>query len=268
MIDAYLDESGIHDKAKVCVIAGYFGSLGPMKKLEREWKATLKHHSFPMKDFHAKSMIKTKKHFPILRDLVRVIAEQKRVYPVSFGLVVDDFESLSLKERKFLTGAIIHPKTKRFMTSGCPSKPYFIPFQQIIKIVTDHTPTGDQAHFFFGLDREFAEYALQLFRQIDAGTAAKRPTYSTWKSRKRLGSSSFPLAAETPQLQAADLLTHLTYLHMNRILFHEQVSHRYPELLAPCLTNTRKALHHVYQNRHPLKRTLALVPAYVAGWDK
>lgn len=25
MIDAYLDESGIHDKAAICVIAGYFG---------------------------------------------------------------------------------------------------------------------------------------------------------------------------------------------------------------------------------------------------
>lgn len=49
MIDAYLDESGIHDGSKVCVIAGYFGGPGQMKRFEKAWKETLARYSFPMK---------------------------------------------------------------------------------------------------------------------------------------------------------------------------------------------------------------------------
>ena len=33
MIDAYLDESGIHDGADICVVAGYFGGPSQFKKL-------------------------------------------------------------------------------------------------------------------------------------------------------------------------------------------------------------------------------------------
>jgi hypothetical protein len=33
MLEAYLDESGIHDGAPVCIVAGYFGDQSQMKKL-------------------------------------------------------------------------------------------------------------------------------------------------------------------------------------------------------------------------------------------
>jgi hypothetical protein len=91
MIDAYLDESGIHEGAKVCVIAGYFGGSGQMKRLEKAWKKTLAEHSFEMKDFHAKDLIKVPKHALMLKSLAKLIGEQPRVYPVAYGIVVDDF---------------------------------------------------------------------------------------------------------------------------------------------------------------------------------
>ena len=34
MIFAYLDESGIHDGAEGCVVAGYFSKKGPWRRLE------------------------------------------------------------------------------------------------------------------------------------------------------------------------------------------------------------------------------------------
>jgi hypothetical protein len=96
MIDAYLDESGIHDGAKVCVIAGYFGGPGQMKRFERAWKETLAKYSFPMKDFHAKDLIKSQKHLPMLKSLAKTAGQQPKVYPVAYGLVVDDFYTFSL----------------------------------------------------------------------------------------------------------------------------------------------------------------------------
>ena len=162
MIDAYLDESGIHEGAKVCVIAGYFGGPGQMKRFEKPWKQTLDHYSFPMREFHAKDLVKCPKHKPMLESLAKVIGEQPKVYPVAFGLVVNDFYSFSLAERRFLTGATIGNESGKLLTSGCPSKPYFCPFQSILKIVTGYAPVGGKAHFSFGLGRPFAEYALPI----------------------------------------------------------------------------------------------------------
>ena len=52
MIQAYLDESGIHDNADVCLIAGYFGGPGQFKKLGSEWIDILRYHN--VIEFHAK----------------------------------------------------------------------------------------------------------------------------------------------------------------------------------------------------------------------
>jgi hypothetical protein len=41
MIEAYMDESGIHDGAHVCVIAGYWGTVKKWKKFEDRWKTIL-----------------------------------------------------------------------------------------------------------------------------------------------------------------------------------------------------------------------------------
>ena len=40
-IEAYFDESGIHDRARICAAGGYFGGPGQMKRLECAWKRTL-----------------------------------------------------------------------------------------------------------------------------------------------------------------------------------------------------------------------------------
>ena len=61
-----------------------------------------------------------------------------------------------------MTGATLDPKSRKLVTSGCPSKPYFVPFQNIIKVVTDAAPRGGKAHFSFGINTQFAEYAVAL----------------------------------------------------------------------------------------------------------
>jgi hypothetical protein len=83
-----------------------------------------------------------------------------------------------------------------------------------------------------------------------------------------MGSISFPLAAKTAQLQAADLLAHLTYLHLLKTLFSQDVPQDYMQVLAPCLANTKKELHHVYQTGGLLRKVLNTTPPHVDGWNR
>jgi hypothetical protein len=95
--------------------------------------------------------------------LAGAIAEFK-LYPVVHGILVKDFFKLSLNERKFLTGATLIPYGQ-LENTGNPDRPYFAPFQQVVKRVLSYAPVGGKAHFFFGVDRIYAAYAKVLNRQ-------------------------------------------------------------------------------------------------------
>jgi hypothetical protein len=250
------------------VIAGYFGGPGQMRRLEAKWKKTLADFNFPMVDFHTKDLIKAQKHHPMLRELSRIVGEQKKIYPVTWAIFVEDFYSFSHEQRRFMTGATLSPSGK-LITSGCPNKPYFVPFQNIIKVVTDATPVGGKAHFNFGLNTQFAEYAVALFEQIVDNPPPKDSAISTWKSRDRLGIPLFPLATETAQLQAADMLVHLTY----RMLEDWRTSGKIGqspayiyEFLELSLANMRDKRDHVYQDKPLLQQMVNQAKRIVPTW--
>lgn len=228
-----------------------------MKKLQRGWHSVLDDFDFPMADFHAKDLLKQDKFRPLLIALAKEIAKQQKAHPVSYGIIVDDFNSFTLEERRFMTGATFSPKTGELLSTGCPSKPYFVPFQNIVKLVCDYAPVGGKAHFNFGLDRKFSEYARELFEQISTQSQLQPRPWSTWNSVDRLGSPHFPLAKETPELQAADLLVHLTYQHILRWLEHGKAAEPC-ELLATCLANSISHEDHKYQDRECLEKHLAV----------
>jgi hypothetical protein len=273
MIDGYLDESGIHEGARICIVAGYFGGKGQMKKLETAWKKVLSDYGFPMKDCHAKDLIKQRRHAPMLEDLAKAIGGQRKVYPVSRGIVVDDFNSFSEVQRRFFTGATVDPGTGTLKSTGCPSKPYFVPFQNVVKIVTDAAPVGGKAHFSVGIDRPFYGYATTLYKQMLelAANATDRP-WASWKSRNRLGTLQAPSAAETAPLQAADLLAHLTYLHMDEWVQKRTAESPDPPvpglLLNYCLTNMREREDHQYQDAACLESILEQSREYAPNWDR
>ena len=120
-------------------------------------------------------------------------------------------------------------------------------------LITDYAPIGGKAHFSFGVDRPFAGYALEWFKYVNAADADKEKPFSDWQSRERLGQASFPLAAKTPQLQAADFLVHLTYLEMDKWLKTGVKPIRPPKMLRACLTNMRTPYDHVYQDKKSLQ---------------
>jgi hypothetical protein len=59
MIEAYLDESGVHGTAPICVIAGYFGGARQWAELEAAWRRILNDASVPLEEFHALDFVKT-----------------------------------------------------------------------------------------------------------------------------------------------------------------------------------------------------------------
>jgi hypothetical protein len=219
MIDAYLDESGIHKGASMCVIAGYFAEPREWKKFESDWRSLLSAHLVKMPDFHAMDLFKKRGAFHgwgeksyrrFVGEVLDTILRYK-VFPISAGIIVDDFNSFTVEERRYMTGATVFPNGK--LVGGCPRKPYFVPFQACVRKIAEYTPRQGRAQFAFGLDRDFYRYANELFR--DMKLKAPLP----W--REKLGHSTNPLAADTPELQAADVLTYLTYIHMN--------GHYYPD---------------------------------------
>jgi len=263
MLEAYLDESGIHNGAAICVIAGYWGLASQWKWFDKKWRATLQDFNFPLKDFHATDLIGSRLHGPMLEKLAEVISKF-HLYPVTVGIIVDDFNSFSLKQRKFMTGATLVGNTGKFKSSGAPNKPYFVPFGFCLRKITDYTKPGRKVNFFFGLDRPMANYAKEMFKQIK--TADDWPG-SAWKSKNRVGDPAFPLAKQTPQLQAADLLVLLSYRRM--LERHAANDWRVSPsgLLATCLRNSKSKYDHVFMDKISLQETLNSSFAEFGNWD-
>ena len=90
---------------------------------------------FPMEKFHAKTLLKKRDHYPMLERLAKVISKLPKVHSISYGIVISDFNSLTLEQRKFMTGALISLDGE-YKSTGCPNKPYFVPFQNIVKLLT------------------------------------------------------------------------------------------------------------------------------------
>jgi len=215
-MDAYLDESGVHDGAAICVIAGYFGSKRPLKLLEKRWRQALARYDVPMDKFHARDLVSNppsgffRKWTKAQRDdfvkwLGKTIVSCNGACPISAGIVVADFNSFTLEQRRLITGATI--KHGKLITTGSPNKPYFSPFIWCIRRLACYAPEGGKVHFFFGLNRPFADYAKSLLKET-------KEIPLDINCKERLGDFAFPLAKDTPQLQAADLLVHLTYQFM------------------------------------------------------
>jgi hypothetical protein len=63
MLQAYIDESGIHDDSSAGVVAGYFGKKGPWRRFLTEWKAAFERFKVPLGAFHALDATKGRKFF-------------------------------------------------------------------------------------------------------------------------------------------------------------------------------------------------------------
>jgi hypothetical protein len=211
MIEGYFDESGIHAGAVACVVAGYYATASVWPSFQAAWNGVLSREG--VDEFHAQVYFsggspyrrwRDDRRKQFLADLVSTIVSAG-IYPVGASLVLADWDRLSLNERRFLTGAAYSPKRKRFLTTGAPGKPYFVPFQDCVTRVATSCAEGEKAHFSFAQNSQFAGYAADLYKLIRAHPLPFEP---------HLGNVSFPTPRQSVQLQAADLLCYLIAQYM------------------------------------------------------
>jgi hypothetical protein len=258
----YLDESGIHGNAEACIVAGYFGKIGPWRRFESQWKAILAQRDFrvPLHELHAKTLMRRKAFFAgwsvdrrddLLHSLSDAVAECK-IHPVAYGLFVDDFFAFSLPERRFLTGGTWDAEQLRFRSTGCPNKPYFVAFTECLKIVTSHTPAMGSANFYCGVDRPAGGYAKTLFRYLK--------NRSRIVSTEKFGTIGFPLAAETPRLQLADLFSYLSYHHMLERKASGDWTSQPSDVLIALLRNRKTPEDTSFRTAQLLREMISVVP--------
>lgn len=227
VIESYLDESGIHDGARICVVAGYYGNHAAWRKVEREWRVVLRRHGLESHGFHAKEFWGRKNGKRVgvytewsdeqadqfLDSLVQIIM-RNRIFPVGNAIIVAEWKEFSLEQRRFLTGAEMRENGK-LRGSGSPNKPYYVPFLFCVYNSVRHSGVNEKVHFFAGLDKTFSRHAVALYQGI---LKDKRIPV-----RDLLGNIDFPLSKETPPLQAADMLAYELYRH-NLVRFHRNTT--------------------------------------------
>lgn len=216
MVEAYMDESGIHDGAQLCVIAGYWGNVRKWKRFEQTWKQIIKDTGEPtLKEFHSTefwsgdgsrkgifAQWSDEKAERFINDLANCIVESN-IFPTSAALVISDWDKLNKAERMALTGGYYDTAQNKWTASGAPNRKYFLPFQFAVVNPAIHCKSGLHVHYIFDLNKQFKHHAADLY-------ALMRKDRNL-ECRHKLGALDFETGENAPGLQAADLLAYQSY---------------------------------------------------------
>jgi len=212
VIEAYCDESGIHDGAAFCVVVGFVGSRRNWQLFESSWAKASGGVDFHGKEFFARvrgervgpykgwTDQKAEDYLIGLEDVVT----STDVHAIGSVINVRDFKALSLGDRKYLTGAIYRVRARRFRTSGAPTKPFFLGFGDCMAAAAAHVRKPNwKVNIVWDRQNEFAGLATKLFETaLEIGVPGLQD---------RLGELSFRPKTGLGGLQAADLLAHTAY---------------------------------------------------------
>jgi hypothetical protein len=216
MLKAYLDESGIHGGAKVCVVAGFVAPAEFCDDLACAWGHHLK--SFGVTSFHAKPFASGSGQFSgwhhddrqnfIARSIllleqqwkgsVRSHDARNDVVFVASSIETQPFMALSLPERRWLTGGV--PKDGgRWKHQGAPSKSYFVPFQQCVAGCLQFAPYRERVNFVFDWQLDYEHNARKIFNGI-------KRRYEKFGSR--MGAIVYESRHRAVPLQVADFVAY------------------------------------------------------------
>jgi hypothetical protein len=209
-LTAFLDESGIQNDARFCVLAGYIGSPRQWSLFDGAWRRAL--DIVPgLESFHAQDFFGAKGPYRDLaeEDKQRLLValtgavSSHRLFP--FGAIIEApvFKSFSYGERRFLTGGLF-TEDGRWVTSGAPNRPYFMAFQHCLSAAAKLTKAGKRVNFVFDRQDAYAQRALETFEHV-------RELMTPEEECKKIGGCAFLLEGEVTALQAADMLAHCWY---------------------------------------------------------
>jgi hypothetical protein len=207
MAQAYMDESGIHDKARFCIVAGYVASPTDWYKFGKEWRRVLKKFCVPV-EFHAQRFW-TRDGFGRRVDEYQDWSDQKAnayvnalltavkkhdLYMLGSVMPVDLFFKYGEDDRRYLTGAKV--EGGKFKTTGKPTAPYFLPFQHCIIEAAHRFERSAKIDYFFDQNEQLSGWATTLYQDLR----------SFLKVSDRLGELKYADSKTSAPLQAADLV--------------------------------------------------------------
>lgn len=214
----YADESGIHDGAAWCVVAGYRGSRHQWRGFDRTWCAVLEKPEYRIKvPFHSKDFFNRKlgnhpeknpyvgwpddKASRFLGELLAVI-RNTGVRPVAGAVDVAAFQAFSYGERCQLVGyaPLVSTQGKR------PPAPYHLALRIMVEDALERTRRDTELHFVIAEQRELQQRALAGYQLTKDLWLPKQP-----QEVARLKGMTISTPSDAPGLQAADLLGYVWY---------------------------------------------------------
>lgn len=217
MLTAYLDESGIHGDAKVCVIAGFLGSSARWDEVEKQLRQRVGQDAVEpglhcrrffardakgdrVSEYRGWSDDRANNLFYGTLDVIRSVD----IHPVGSIIDVGAFYEYSLGIRRLLTGGTRTNGGKhKLILSGSPDQPYYLPFQSVVIQCLRMVKRPDwKVHFVFDQQNKLSGFALLLYNSMRGviGTLSKR-----------MGNLVFENRSDALPLQMADLIAYCTY---------------------------------------------------------
>lgn len=208
-LDVKMDESGIHDGAKLCVVAGFIGTVKQWARFDELWGPSSS-TPFHAKEFFARapngqrigryvgwSDARAQVYF----DRILRAIEKPRLLPIGSALDVAAFKALTEEDRHRLTGG--EWGRHKIRLSGAPTKPYYLPFQDAIAwSLNEAERRGDFfVYFTFDEQHQLEKHAINVYNRIKEASRTMMPD-----SARRMAGIAYESDEFNIGLQAADLL--------------------------------------------------------------
>jgi hypothetical protein len=215
-LQCFLDDSGTHQNdSPICLVAGYIASDRHWKKISAAWEDVRAQFGAPV--FHANRFFADEafnhdyqgwtqeQRESYIVELVKVL-RSPRLARINHGVDVKAFQSLTVDERRALTGGVLSESLSQWEWRGAPTKPYFLCFQLCLQQALEATEKHLTVHLICDNQPQCESNATEIVEivkhnKLDEG---------------RLGPVTFGSRTYFPPLQAADLLAHLWYIQASK----------------------------------------------------
>lgn len=213
MLQAYMDDSGSHEGAHNCVVAGYWGGVKEWRFFEWQWGEVLR--SEGIEEFKANEFWPRPKGVRLgpykswtderhkrFIDRLLTIIESRNITPFASGFVGAEWDKLPVFLQRMFSGA--REDTQQI-------KPLIMPLLLCVTTAVKYCKPGKTMHFVMDSDPRIAGRAAQTFAELKRYAIAEDgPIYTS------LGGLTFEDSRSAVPLQAADLLAYEAHRYAKR----------------------------------------------------
>lgn len=210
MLEAYLDESGIHQGSEACAVAGFVGSVRTWVQFNAKWNSLMDENgveSFRAKDFYGGQGDfkgwEADQRDRFIESIVRIVQPLK-LHWVGGLVDVQDFLALSVPERRYMAGATLRVGAN---LDSAGAEPYFLPFTLALIQSVEYADPGIKVNVICEEQAQFEGWARRVYKDMKVD----KP-YSD-----HLETLTFAPKNSFAGLGLADLAVHSVYReHLNR----------------------------------------------------